>query len=156
MTVSYDSESNQTAYRTAEYIVSEVSGSNYGSTVSITLQAIARCRGANCTPNKAQLVFTSEGSGRLSLSGVSGEIVGDGARVSWNNAEANPDFANLAADAIVDVTGQFAVVDLPMHRLRQIATASSLTGSIGGRPLTLGPDVRSGLQKLLKKAKQAE
>lgn len=152
VTVSYDSESNQTTYSAIEYAAFKVSGSEYGSTVSITMQAVAPCRGANCTPDRAQLVFTSEGSERLSLSGVSGEIVGDGTRITWSDAEANPDFASLAENAIVDITGRFAVVDLPVHRPRQIATASALTGSIGGQSLALGSDVQSGLQKLLGKA----
>ncbi|MFB6278141.1 MAG: hypothetical protein ABEK75_01410 [Salinibacter sp.] len=100
-------------------------------------------------------MFSSAGSQRLSLSGVSGEITGDGTEITWSNAEANPDFANLAEDAIVDVTGRFAVVDLQLYQLRQIATASSLSGSIGGQPLTLGSDMQSGLQKLLQKVKRS-
>lgn len=155
VTVSYNSESNRTTYKTTDYTVSSVSGSDYGSSKSIAMQAIARCQGVNCTPNRAQLVFTSEGSQRLSLSDVSGEITSDGTEITWSNAEANPDFANLSDDTIIEVTGKFAVVDLKTYQLRQIATASSLSGSIGGQPLSLGPNVQAGLRKLLEKVKQS-
>lgn len=151
VTSSYDAAANRTTYETVRYTVYSASGAEYGSSNDISLRATARCENENCTPDSAQLMFAYEGNQQLSLSGVSGQIVADGSRITWSNAEANPDFANLPDGTVIQVTGQFAVIDLPLRQLRQIATATSLSGSIGGQTLTLRSGVQSGLQSLLEK-----
>ena len=155
VTTSYDATANRTTYETTRYTVSTVSGSDYGSSKNISMRAVARCKGENCTPDGAQLVFTYQGDQALSLSGVSGEIFADGTKITWSSAEANSDFANLPDGSTVRVTGQFAAIDLPLGQLRQIATATTLRGSIGGQTLTLRSSLQSGLQKLLAKMNQS-
>lgn len=152
-TVSYDSDADRTTYETRTYTVSSISGSNYASSKSITVRAIADCQGADCTPEEASLVFTAGGNEQLSLSGVNGRIVADDTEIEWSNADANADFVHRTDDRILQVVGEFATVALSLDQLRQIATASSVDGSIGGQPLNLDSGMQSGLQNLLQKVR---
>ena len=155
VTLSYDSESNRSKYETDHYTVSSVSGSGYASSQSISMRVVARCEGKNCRPDTAELVFSIDGSGRLSLSGVSGEIIADDAQIRWSDVEANRGFAGTTQqDDPVRVLGEFATVDVNIDQLQKMATATSLKGSVGGKTLNLGSDVQSGIQTLLQKMRR--
>lgn len=153
-TVSYDSESNQSTYETKRYTVSDVSRGNYGSTRSIDMRILAQCEERNCTPDMARLVFSADASERLSLSGVNGRIAADGTEIRWSNADANRSFAGRGQDELVQVLGEFATVEIEVDQLQTMATATSLTGSIGGRSLDLDADIQSSLRTLLRKMQQ--
>ena len=155
VTLSYDSESNRSKYETDSYTVSSVSGSGYASSQSISMRVVARCEGKNCRPDTAELVFGIDGSDRLLLSGVSGEIIADDAQIQWSDVEANRGFAGTTQqDDPVRVLGEFATVDVNIDQLQKIATATSLKGSVGGKTLSLGSDVQSGIQTLLQKMRR--
>lgn len=149
--VSYDPGADRSTYETKSYTVTTGSESGYGSSQSITMRVIARCRGQDCTPETAQFVFSVDGGERLSVSGVNGEILADKTEIRWSNSEANRGFASVGEDKVLEVLGEFATVDIEISRLQKIATATSLTGSIGGKSLDLDSDVQSGFRALLQK-----
>lgn len=153
-TASYDSSSNRMTYETRAYTVSSVSGSNYGSSKSIDLKAVARCLGEGCTPDQIQLVFSTTGSQRLGLSSMNGEIVADGNRIAWTGPEARNNLGSVTNENIFDIRGTFATVDFDLDQLRTVATASSVEGSIGGQSLDIDSGVQAGFQKLLQKIPQ--
>lgn len=153
-TVSYDSEPNRSIYETKRYIVSTLSGGNYGSRQSIRMRVLAQCEGKNCTPDTAQLVFSADASEQLSLSGVNGRISADGTEIRWSNAEANRGFAGRNRNEVVKVLGEFATVDVGFDQMEAMASGASLEGTIGGQSLNLDADVRAGLQTLLRKMQQ--
>lgn len=119
------------------------------------MRAIARCQGTNCAPNQVQLVFSASGNQQLSLSGVDGQFVANGTRITWSSAEASEDLGPVSEDRVLNVTGKFATVDLQLDQFRTLATASSIKGSIGGQPLDISSGVQSGLQDLLQKIPQS-
>jgi hypothetical protein len=152
VSVSYDSEANRTTYETRGYTAASSSAEDFASAKSISVRAIARCVGTECTPNTARLVFRVNGDQKYYLTGVSGNIEADGTKIEWSDAEANADFANLSRDRSVEVRGKFATVDLSFSQVQKIATASSVEGEIGGQSLDLSPGLQNGLQRLLKKS----
>lgn len=154
-TVSYNSSSNRTTYQTRSYTVSSISGANFASSKSITMRAVARCQGTNCTPNQVQLVFSASGNQQLSLSGVDGQLVANGTRITWSSAEASKGLGPVSEDRALNVIGTFASVDLELKQLRTLATATSIKGSIGGQSLNISSGVQSGLQELLRKIPQS-
>jgi PBP1b-binding outer membrane lipoprotein LpoB len=147
---SYDPQTGQTTYETQSYTVSTLSGSSIGSSKPISMRAVSRCLGRNCTPSTVELVFSASENQRLQLSGLGGEIVGDDTRIAWSSADAARG-SNIASDQVVNVIGKFAAVDLSVAQLDQIANASSVRGSIGGQSLDLGTGVQAGLRSLLQK-----
>ena len=118
------------------------------------MRALARCQGTKCTPNRVQLIFSAGGNQQLSLSGVDGEIVADGNQISWSSAEASNSFGNVADNQVLKITGKFAVIGMQLNQLQTIATAESVTGSIGGQPLDISSGVQAGFQELLRKIPQ--
>lgn len=60
----------------------------------------------------------------------------------------------MSRNEVNEVTGQFATIELTLNQVEQIATASSIKGSIGGVSLNFGSSVQSGFQKLLQKVRQ--
>lgn len=151
-TSSYDAKKNVTTYEAGSYTVSTRSGANLGSSKSVTLRAVGRCTGQDCSPNVIRLVFTASGNQDLSLSGLDGEIIADDSRIQWSSNEAGVRSTGMTADnQMIEVSGKFAVVGLPLNKVKQIATAASVNGSIGGLSLDLGSGVQSGLKALLSK-----
>lgn len=150
-TESYNAANNQMIYETRSYTVSQVSGANFASSKSITMRAIARCSGQNCTPQQVQLVFSASGNSTLTLSSAAGEIVADGQRVEWSSKAAGRPQADTGDDEMINVVGTFATVDLSLSELKQIANASSVEGSIGGTSLNISESIQSGFQSLLMK-----
>jgi len=150
----YDAETNQTTYETKSYAVS---GTELGSGLadsgvkSITLQAIARCEGAGCTPQNVRLAFSTKGNARLNVTGAGGQLVADGERVMWTSEEAGGQ-PSRGGGRIYEVQGIFATVDVRLSKFKQIAAASKVEGAVGGKALDFDRDVRSGFRKLLRKA----
>lgn len=148
----YDSEENQTTYETRSYTVSGTelgSGITSSGAKSVTLQAIARCEGANCTPQNVRLTFSTKGSARLNVTGAGGELVADSKRVVWTSDEAGGR-PSRGGGRIYEVQGIFATVDLRLSEFEQIATASKVKGTVGGKTLEFDADVRSGFRTLLR------
>lgn len=159
-TVSYDSEEDQTTIETRSYKVSTISGSSYGSQSTIDVRAVARCRGQGCSPRKAKLVFIAPTDKEISFSGVGGEIVADGSRVArWTTREAGRsgiDAGSLAGgETSITAYGEFAAIILQTDQLKQIAQASNVEGTIGGKPLRFGSSVKKGLKSLAQKMQSA-
>lgn len=150
-TMSYEPSSDQTTYRTRSYTVSSISGANFASAKSINLRAVGRCQGQNCTPESVQLVFSASGNSALSLSGLEGEIVANGTTIEWTSSEAGQASADVGDDELINVVGNFATVDVSLSQLEQIATASSVEGTIGGTSLNLNRGIQSGFQNFLQK-----
>ncbi|MFB6232111.1 MAG: hypothetical protein ABEL04_13255 [Salinibacter sp.] len=143
-------------YETGPFTVSQSSGGSYGSSSTIDMRVVAQCEGRNCTPDAAKLVFSVRGGQELGLSGVNGQITADGSVFDWSSASAKANLPGTVADNEVNrVLGTFATVEIGIDKLRQIATASSLKGSIGGMPLRLDSAVQSGLLAFLEKIDQA-
>lgn len=152
VTVSYDADQNQTTYETRSYTVVSTSGSNYATSKSIEMRAVARCSGENCTPDAVKFFFATSGSEQMALAGLGGQITADGATFEWTGAEAGTNVSGSGADdEMIEVVGTFAVVDLRLDQVRRMASASSLSGSIGGMSLRLDSNVQSGLQELIRK-----
>jgi len=147
----YDSETGKTIYQTRSYTVSTLSGSNIGSSKSISMQAIGQCLGQGCQPNMVQFVFSATGNQRLQLSGLDGQIVADGTRITWSTNDAAEGYQNPSEEQAINVVGRFAAVDVSLDQLSQIATASSVDGSIGGQSLRLGSGIQTSFRTLLQK-----
>ncbi|MCS4032998.1 hypothetical protein GGQ02_001381 [Salinibacter ruber] len=155
-TISYDSEEDQTTIETRSYKVSTISGSNYGSQSTIDVRAVARCQGQGCTPGKAKLIFIAPTDRELSFSGIGGEIVADGSQVTrWTTQEAGGtgiDTGSLAGgETGITAYGEFAAITLQTNQLNQIAQASDVKGTLGGKPLRFGGGIKEGLKKLVQK-----
>lgn len=148
---SYDADSGETTYRTRSYTVSTLSGSNIGSSKSISMEAVSQCIGQGCTPTTIQLVFSAGGNQQLQLSGLDGEIVADETQINWSSSDAAQGYTDASDDQVVNVVGKFATVDLSVSEVDQIVNASSVRGQIGGQSLNLGSGVREGLGSLLQK-----
>ncbi|MFB6098200.1 MAG: hypothetical protein ABEK84_03655, partial [Salinibacter sp.] len=131
------------------------SGASYGSSKSVAMRVVARCQGSDCTPDLAKLVFLASGGEDLALSGTSGEITADGTVVKrWTSRDAAGGLPTTVSNAVIEVTGKFAAVEVSLDKLRRIATASSVKGSIGGMALRFDANVQSGLQAMLQKIEQ--
>ena len=154
-TVSYDSSSNQRTFETRSYKVSTISGASLGSQSSINVQAIARCRGQSCRPQSANLVFIAPTNQELSFSEIGGEIVADDTQViDWTTREAGRSGVDVGSgiggETSINAYGKFAAVRLNAGQLKQIARASSVEGTIGGKPLQFQGGVKAGLKDLLR------
>lgn len=148
----YDSEENRTTYKTKSYTVSGTelgSGLTGSSTRSVTLRAIARCEGVNCTAQNVRLMFSTKGNAKLNVTGAGGELVADNQRITWTSDEAGGR-PSRGGGRIYEVQGIFATVDVGLSEFEQIATASTVEGTVGGKALDFDADVQSGFQKLLR------
>ncbi len=154
-TVSYDAEQNRTVYETRPSTVARGGSGSYGSSKSIDMQAVARCKGANCKPDTVELVFSASGSEALSLSGTGGVIEADGVVVNWTSAEASRGIPESPSNTeMFRATGDFAVVPVSLEQVREITQASSVRGKIGGMRLQFGTGEKSKLRALLRKIEQ--
>ena len=155
-TVSYDSAEDRMTIETRSYKVSTISGSSYGSQSTIDVRAVAQCQGQGCSPRRAKLIFIAPTDRDLSFSGIGGEIVADGSQVTrWTTREAGRsdiDAGSLAGgETCITAYGEFAAIILQTDQLKQIAQASNVEGTIGGRPLRFGGGVKEGLKNLAQK-----
>lgn len=151
VTVTYDPEQNRTTYETKSYSVSRAklgSGLTSSNTRTLTVQAFAQCQGSGCTPQTVRLAFSTKGNGRLAVTGAGGELVADSHRISWSSKEAGGR-PSRGGGRLYEVRGVFATVDLRLSEFQQIATASMIDGSVGGKPLSFDTDVQSGFRTLL-------
>jgi hypothetical protein len=155
-TVSYDSEEGKTTIETRSYKVSTISGANYGSQSTIDVRAVAQCQGQECTPRRASLIFIAPTDRELSFSEIGGEIVADGSQVArWTTQEAGRsgiDTGSLAdGETGITAFGEFAAITLQTNQLDQIAQASDVEGTLGGKSLRFGSGVKAGLKDLVQK-----
>ena len=148
VTTSFNENSGQSTYQTRQYTVSTLSGANIGSSKSISMQAIGQCQGRGCKPRRVQLVFSAGGNQQLQLSGLNGKLVADNTRINWTTAEVSKNYGSGMDNTVLNVVGRFAAVNVSPNQLKQLATASSVQGDIGGVSLRIGSGVQTGLQQL--------
>jgi len=156
--VSHDGDSGITTYETNPLQVSRGGNSTAlggADAKSISLKAVATCRGKGCLPDTIQLVFLASGSSPLSLSSVGGEITTDRMSITWTSSEAGLDPVSPGQGKMYSVRGPFAAIDVDPIRLRQVAKASSVGGSIGGIDIKIGPQVQSLLEDFLARVRSA-
>jgi methyl coenzyme M reductase alpha subunit len=102
------------------------------------------------------LIFIAPTDKELSFSGLGGEIVADGSQVArWTTREAGGsgiDAGSLAGgETGISAYGEFAAITLQTNQLNQIAQASDVEGTLGGKPLRFGGGMKEGLKKLVQK-----
>lgn len=153
--VSYDGKKNRTTYKTKTHTVSNTTrlemGLGSASAKAIAVRAVASCQGPNCIPSKVRLVFSVSGGAKFDLSGAGGELIADDLHVQWSSVEAGGR-PSRGGSRFYTAKGVFATIDLDLDQLRKISTASSVEGTIGGRPLEFGSEVRSAFRGLLEEA----
>lgn len=144
----YDASENRTVFRSGPMTVARGSGSGYGSTTSIVMRAVARCTGRDCTPERVQLTFSVEGSSDFALSSRSVRIVADGKEYQRANATRWNTF-----DDVQRTEGPVAGLVVSLSALEQMATASTLEGTLGNQSLRLRGSVQSTLREFVQSAR---
>lgn len=140
----YDDSSGRTLYQTATTTVAQGATDSFASASSITMQAMASCDGRGCTPERASIVFSVEGSSKLTLSNRTLTISFDGEEKSWENRTSG----RRRNTQIGRTEGRLAKVVMPISDLEEISSASSLAGSLGEKSLNLG-SAQSELQRFV-------
>lgn len=131
-TVSYDTSANQTVFETPPLTVKQdLTGSSYGAT-PLRMQVRAECEGKGCTPQTAQLTFSADGSTEYTFSNRSVSITADDEEYNWNNEQSWRDSRDVQTRSALVLK-----VALPLSDLKQIAKASSLSGSVANMPVNL-------------------
>jgi hypothetical protein len=148
--MSYDASNDQTTFRSGSMTVAQAMGSGFSST-SLVLNAMAKCAGRDCRPERVRLSFSVNGSSDFALSDRTVSITADDETFTWSNEEQ----WNSSEDVSVS-TGRIVAVPLPISDLTTIANASSLTGRLGSTPLDLGGRVQSKLKEFVQTVKNPE
>jgi len=142
----YHASEDRMVYQTREITVIRQLTDGYASSSSLTMQGRARCQGKNCTPEVVRLMFSVSGSAGVSFQDRTVRLSADGRVYEW--ADSLPiEEENVLSRA--SVAGQIAGVRLRPSELEQIATATSVTGSIGGRSFDVGDRGKAQLRRLL-------
>lgn len=129
----YDTSSDRMVYQTATVTVAQAATRSFASSTSITMRATARCNGKGCTPRRANLIFSVEGTSDLTLSNRTLTINSDSKERTWEDTS----FGSRRNSQIGRTEGRLAKITMPVSDLAQIAGASSLTGSLGDKSLNL-------------------
>lgn len=130
---SYDSASDRMIYQTSTITVAQGATRSFASASNITMQATARCKGKGCTPENVSLIFSVEGTSELTLSDRTLTIQYDGKEKEWKNKSSG----RTRNSQVGRTEGRLAKVVMPATDLLEISNASSLTGSLGDKPLNL-------------------
>jgi len=132
--------------------VGRLEGGGYGSNTGILMEVRARCSGAECTPENAQVTFLLQGSASdVALSDRSVSIVADGREFTRRNAS-----RWRSREDIRQSQGRVANLRLSLSEVETVATASSLTGQLGDNRLDLDQSVQSRLQEFVQAARGVE
>lgn len=131
-TKTYNESDNKTTYRSGTIGVGRVSSGGYGGNTSLTVRAVSECSGRSCTPNAVRLTFTVDGE--TSDVGLSGRRTFS---VSTDESEYEYEQVTMYDGRIQKSEGRLLTVEVPISDLEQIATATSINGTIGGLSLNL-------------------
>lgn len=129
----YDSNRDRMIYQTGTITVAQGATRSFASATSVTLQALAHCKGKACTPDKASLIFSVEGTSDLTLSDRTLTIRSDGQEWTWENKSTG----YRRNSQIGRTEGRLAKVTMPVSDLGQMVNGSSITGSLGDKSLNL-------------------
>lgn len=148
--VSYDASKGQTVYESGEMSVAQMDAA-VGSGSSIVMQAVATCEGQNCTPDRAQLVFSVRGRNEVALARRSISIVADGVEYAAQDANewGGRGDISFSDEPVVEV-------DLSLSALEQIANASSLSARLGNTSLNVGDGDQEELRTFVQTAQNPE
>lgn len=143
----YHVPENRMIYKTSEITVIRQLADGYASSSSLKMQGVARCRGKHCTPDIIRLMFSVSGNtGGVSFQDRTVRISADGKAYEWEDSMPIQE-ENVLGRA--SVAGQITGVRLRPSGLEQIATATSVTGSVGGRSFEVGERGKTELRRLL-------
>lgn len=132
-TSSYDASDNQTLYRTGKMAVAQLS-SGYGSSSTITMQAIAQCSGPNCTPESVDFLFSVEGNSETGLTTRTLSVTADGEDYRFEE-QRSP--RTRAGDIERSQNTTVRVSGVPLSDVKTVAMAESVDGTLGGIALNL-------------------
>ncbi|MEF8938558.1 MAG: hypothetical protein V5A22_01840 [Salinivenus sp.] len=142
----YKASTNTTDYRSRLITVAQrLSEQGYGNSSSITMQALARCPGQNCTPDVVRLMFSTAGNTGVIFEDRTIRLSADGKSYTWR------DQIPLRRRGVREQTtsGQIAGVRLRLSGLERIVNATSVTGRVGGRAIEIDDHGREKLRRFL-------
>jgi len=142
----YKAASNTTMYRSRLITVAQrLSDQGYGNSSSMTMQALARCQGRNCTPDVVRLMFSTAGNTGVVFEDRTIRLSADGKSYTWK------DQIPLRRRGVREQTtsGQIAGVRLRLSGLERIVNATSVTGRVGGRAIEIDDHGREKLRRFL-------
>ncbi|MCS3860297.1 hypothetical protein GGP86_000045 [Salinibacter ruber] len=142
-TKTYDKSDNETIYRSGTIGVGQISSGRYGGNTPLTVRVVSECSGRSCTPNVVRLTFAVDGE--TSDVGLSGRRTFS---VSTDESEYEYEQVTMYDGRIQKSEGRLLTVEVPISDLEQIATATSINGTIGGLSLNLRR-AQSDLQRFL-------
>lgn len=142
---SYDASKNTTVYESGNIAVGEASDGGYGSeSTAITMRATSECSGVNCTPESARLQFSMEGSTDGGFTNQTLSITADGVDYTFGNRVRQTGAERTELSQIQNLE----VMGIPFSDLEKIASAKSLSGTLGGLNLDL-KSAQSDLQEFV-------
>jgi hypothetical protein len=142
----YKAASSTTVYRSRLITVAQrLSEQGYGNASSLTMQALARCRGRNCTPDLVRLMFSTSGNTGVVFEDRTIHLSADGQSYTWE------DQMPLRRRGVQEraTTGQIAGVRLRLSGLERLAGATSVTGRVGGRSVEIDGHGQEKLRRFL-------
>lgn len=131
LTKSYDESAGETVYRSGTISMGQLSSGGYGTNTALRMRAVSQCSGKDCTPDSVTLNFSAEGG--TSDAGLSGERI-----LSVSADEEKYEFVDdrrlgtVNQSAVQNMEGYLLTVTIPISDLEQIATATSLDGTLRG------------------------
>lgn len=140
----YNGSSGRTLYQTGTITVAQQATQSFASSTSITMRAVASCDGKSCTPKRASLIFSVEGTSELTLSNRTLSINSDGEKRTWENQSSG----YRRNSQIGRTEGRLAKIVMPISELSEMASAQSLTGTLGEKSLNL-MDAKSELRNFV-------
>jgi hypothetical protein len=142
----YKADSNTTVYRSRLITVAQrLSEQGYGNSSSLTMQALARCQGRNCTPDLVRLMFSTSGNTGVVFENRTIHLSADGQSYTWE------DQMPLRQRGVQEqaTTGQIAGVRLRLPGLERLVNATSVTGYVGGRSIEIDGYGQEKLRRFL-------
>lgn len=131
-TTSYDSEKNETVYKSDRMIVGEVSSGGLGSNANIMMRAVGDCDGLHCTPNSFELIFSVRGNSEVGFPNRALAITADGEDYSYGSK-----IHQGSSEALQVSRTKNLSLEVPFAELEQIATASTVEAYFGGMSINL-------------------
>lgn len=151
LTKSYDESADETIYRSGTISMGQISSGGYGSNTSLRMRAVSQCSGEDCVPESVTLNFSAEGG--TSDAGLSGQrllsVSADGEEYEFEDDRQS---GVVNQSTVQNMEGYLLTVTVPMSDLEQIATATSLDGTLGGISVNLSR-AQSDLQEYLSAVK---
>lgn len=141
---SYNASQNQTTYRTAFNVPIQSSSGGYASQQrKLNVIARASCTGEQCEATQCSMVFSVPGGEDVYVTDRTLTLDVDGDVMEWEDPAAQD---QQQAEQVV---GRLLQIGMERDRLRRIANASSVTGTIGGIEFRLTSSHKERLASLL-------